>query len=81
MTDDQILIAVKKVVREIAPEADLDTVPRDADLRQELDIDSMSFLNLAIGIEEQTGVSIPESDYARVTSLNDLLGYLRQKAA
>ena len=81
MTDEQVLIAVKSVLHGIAPEADLDSVPPDADIRQELDIDSMSFLNFVIGLEEQTGVSVPEDDYRRVSTLRGCLDYLRQRAA
>jgi len=63
MSEQQARDAIKEVLHPIAPEANLDQVPPDADLRQELAIDSMDILNFAIGLEDLTGVTIPESDY------------------
>jgi acyl carrier protein len=81
MTELQARDAIKEVLHRIAPEADLDQVPPDADLRQELDIDSMDILNFAIGLEELTGVTIPESDYRQVATLRGCTAYLVQRAA
>lgn len=69
---------VRQVLRGIAPEADLDQVPPDADLRQTLDIDSFDFLNLLIGIEERLGVHIAESDYPKIQTLSSLLAFLER---
>jgi len=48
MSEQQARDAIKEVLHPIAPEANLDQVPPDADLRQELAIDSMDILNFAI---------------------------------
>jgi len=64
------------VLHELRPEADLDALPADADLREELDLDSMDFLNFVIGVHEATGVDIPEADYGRVSTLEACLEYL-----
>jgi hypothetical protein len=45
-------------------------------LQDELDLDSMDFLNLMVGIHEQTGVEVPERDYPKVAHLDGLLDYL-----
>ncbi|HTY71364.1 MAG TPA: acyl carrier protein [Actinomycetes bacterium] len=60
----------------IAPEADLDLLDPDADLRTEIDLDSMDFLNLVVALAAETGVDIPDADYGRVRSLSALTGYL-----
>lgn len=67
---------VARVLAQIAPEAELDLVDAAADLRAELDLDSIDFLNLVEGIKEETGVEIPESDYAEVRSLDGLAAYI-----
>jgi acyl carrier protein len=79
MTNDEIRQAVVRMLTEIAPEADLTQIRGDVDLRDQLDIDSMDFLNLAIGINEELQIDIPESEYGRLQTLDDLVGYLAAK--
>jgi acyl carrier protein len=71
--------AVLAVLGRIAPEADLDALPDDADLREELDIDSIDFLNLMIGIHETLGIDVPEQDYAQCATLAGCVAYLAPK--
>lgn len=46
------------------------------DLRDQLDIDSMDFLNLVIGVHQALGVDIPEADYPRLVTLDGFVTYL-----
>ena len=71
--------ATRQALAGIAPEADLDQLAPDADLQEELDLDSMDFLNLIVRIHEKLGVNIPESDYSKLTTLNALMGYLKRQ--
>jgi acyl carrier protein len=64
------------VLGRIAPEADLDTLDPDANVREALDIDSFDHLNLLIGLNEELGVDIPEADYGQLTTLVDIMSYL-----
>jgi acyl carrier protein len=76
MTRAEIQVTVLQVLGKIAPEADLGALPETAVLRDELEIDSMDFLNFAIGLHQALGVDIPESDYERMTSLRACVDYL-----
>ncbi|WP_041657063.1 acyl carrier protein [Azoarcus sp. KH32C] len=67
------------ILRTIAPEVEADELRDDRPLRQQVDLDSMDWLNFLIGISERLGVSIPEADYGRLATLADLLAYLRAK--
>jgi len=80
MTEPAIRQAIEDSLRGIAPEADLQHVPPDANLREALDIDSFDFLNFLIGLHTRLGVEIPESDYGKLTSLSDLIHYLLPKS-
>lgn len=64
------------VIRRIAPEADLAMLEPDVELREQLDIDSMDFLNVIIGIHEATGIDIPEPDYEQFETLESASNYL-----
>lgn len=76
MTNDEIRGVVLRVLGRIAPEADLTQLRADADIRSELDIDSMDFLNFVIGLHNELGAEIPEADYNRLFTLNGSIAYL-----
>jgi acyl carrier protein len=76
---DEARTAVAHVLGQIAPEADIDTVPADADLTEELDLDSMDFLNFVIALHKATGVNVPETDYTQIASLDAAVAYLRAR--
>lgn len=76
MTDADIRSGIAQALRKVAPEADISQVAPEADLRETLDIDSFDFLNFLVALHEKLGVDIPESDYAKVRTLNGLVGYL-----
>jgi acyl carrier protein len=50
-------------------------------LRDQIDLDSMDFLNFLIGIDEQLGIDIPEADYPRLATLDAIFAYLDEKLA
>lgn len=72
---------VLAMLAQVAPEADLASLGLDAELRVELDIDSMDFLNFVVGIDERTGVDIPERDYPQLSTLNGCIEYLTRRMA
>ncbi|HUP33209.1 MAG TPA: acyl carrier protein [Gaiellaceae bacterium] len=81
MSRDEIRTAVLRILGDIAPEADPDTLRPDVDLREQLDIDSMDFLNFVIGIDQELGVSIPEREYPRLATLDGCVDYLAEHLA
>jgi acyl carrier protein len=76
MTNDQIQETVLRILREIAPEADPALIEPDVDVREQLDIDSMDFLNFVIGVHHELQVEIPEADYPQLVTLDGLVRYL-----
>ncbi|MCS7007860.1 MAG: acyl carrier protein [Thermoleophilia bacterium] len=76
MTDDEIRDAVLRALVAVAPEADPATLRFDLELRDQLDLDSMDSLNFAVGIHEELGVDIPESEWARLQTLHEVVEYL-----
>lgn len=68
--------AVIDTLLSIAPEVEADLLQDDRPLRQQVDLDSMDWLNFLIGLHQTLAVDIPEADYARLVSLADVLAYL-----
>ena len=81
MTDEQIKATMAKVLRQIAPEADLDRVEPDENLREAFDLDSMDFLHFLVGLHEELGVDIPESEYGRLTTTARIVDFLQDAAS
>jgi acyl carrier protein len=79
LTDNEIKSLVVREVKKLAPEVDTDQIDPGADLREQIDLDSMDLLNLMIAIHEATGVDIPEADYPRLATLNGCVAYLRTR--
>lgn len=76
MNRDDARTLIADVLGGIAPEIDLSTVDPAAGLVDDLDLDSIDFLNLVTGVAERTGRDIPERDYARIANLEDFTAYL-----
>ena len=76
MSDADIRAEILRILGDIAPEADLAHIDGGTDLREQLDIDSMDFLNLLVAVAETLHVEIPERDYAQVVTLDAMVAYL-----
>lgn len=72
---------VRRLVGQIAPEADLERLDPRADMREALDLDSMDILRLATALHEVTGLEIPERDYGEICSLQGCVEYLTKRSA
>lgn len=79
MNDDELRVVVRSVLSQIAPEIDAGSFADDADLREELEIDSMDFLTFVTGLHERTGVDVPERDYPELASVDSCVAYLSQR--
>ena len=65
-----------RVLGSVAPEAGPARIKPYVNLRDQLDIDSMDFLNFVIGLHKELKVEIPEADYPKMASLDGCVEYL-----
>ncbi len=79
-SESELRALVIDLLSHVAPEADAATIDPDASLQDQLDIDSIDFLNFIMAVHETTGIDVPERDYAKVATLNDCVRYLAAKA-
>ena len=79
MTPEAIRTAVFSTLQGIAPEIEADELRNDKPLRRQVDLDSMDWLNFLIGLHEKLKVDIPETDYAKLVTLDDIVAYLSEK--
>lgn len=81
MTDTDLLAQLRAVLGDVAPDLDVDRIDADADLRNDLDLDSMDVLNFVIGVSKRLGVDIPEADYGQIASLAKCAAYVEAHRA
>ena len=76
MNATDIRTIVDDAIRHIAPDIDPAALAPGIDLREDLEIDSMDFLNLMDELHTRLGVDIPEHDYPAVTTIDGCVTYL-----
>jgi len=76
MTADALKSRILELLGRIAPEADLTALDPSVNIRTELDLDSMDFLNFLILLSKDLHVEVPERDYGQLSSLNGCISYL-----
>lgn len=79
MTEDQLKTLIITELKKIAPESDPGKLNPDENIRQSLDIDSFDFLQFIIALDNKTGITVPEEDYGKISSIKNLTGYLHSK--
>lgn len=67
------------LLQSIAPEVEADSLRADRALRSQVDLDSMDWLNFLVAVHQHMEVEIPEADYAKLVTLNDLVAYIVRK--
>jgi len=79
MTDGQIRQVIVEALTRIAPEISPAEIVPGVSFRDQLDLDSMDFLNFVLALHERLGIDIPEADYPRLYTLDDAVKYLASK--
>lgn len=78
MPDDDLQATVLRVLTEVAPEIDGRKLDPGKNIRDQMDFDSVDFLNFALALEKELGIPIPEADYPKLSSLSGCLAYIEQ---
>jgi acyl carrier protein len=81
MNEHEVRAGVMAAIKAVAPEVEEGELAADRLLRDQVDLDSMDWLNVIVGFHERFGVDIPEEDYARLTTLNAIATYVLAKLA
>jgi len=81
MTSEDIGQAIVDIIAEILPDEDCSSLDPNAELRGQLDLDSMDFLDIVMELRKQYGVEVPENDYPKLATLKSCIDYLEPKLA
>lgn len=76
MTVSEIRDCVLEILSDIAPDEDLSHLKDDVAFREQLELDSMDFLDIVMELRKRYRVQIPEDDYVELRSMNTTVTYL-----
>jgi acyl carrier protein len=76
MIATEIKQAVIDILSDIAPDEDLSDLKEDVAFRDQLDLDSMDFLDIVMELRKRYRIQIPEEDYAELASMSSTVKYL-----
>ena len=77
MTREEVRRAVVNILEDIAPDEDLSSIKDDVTLREQMDLDSMDFLDIVMELRKRFNIEVPESDYQELVSMGSCIQYLQ----
>jgi acyl carrier protein len=77
--EKEIREVVLRALGNVAPEVELESLDPSKDLRDQIDIDSVDFLNFVIGLHKELGIEIPDADMPKLATLQSCIGYLMSR--
>ena len=76
MTRDEIIEEIKNIISQIAPDENLSAITEDGVLREQINLDSMDFLDIIMELRKRHKVNVPEVDYGKFKTLGSSADYL-----
>lgn len=81
MTEEDVVLAIKDIIQTVAPDEDVAGLDPSKRLREQIDLDSMDFLDIVMELRKLYGVQVPEEDYKELATLDGCVRYLHPKLA
>jgi acyl carrier protein len=79
LTAEETRQAVIDIIADIAPDEDLDALVDDKALRDQIDLDSMDFLDIVMELRKRHNIEVPEADYMELNTMAGCVKYLQPK--
>ena len=79
MTGEEVREVVLNIIADIAPDEDVQSVNDEVSLRDQLDLDSMDFLDIVMELRKRHKIEVPQEDYPNLDTLSGCVSYLTPK--
>lgn len=76
MTRPEIREEVLDILTDIAPDEDLSNLDDSQSFREQMELDSMDFLDIVMELRKRHRIQIPEDDYVNLASMDSTVTYL-----
>jgi acyl carrier protein len=75
LTVDEVLAGIKEIVVEVAG-IDANIIAMDKKFTDDLDVDSLSMVEVVVAAEEKFGVKIPDEEVTKMTTVGDAVNFI-----
>jgi len=79
MTKEEIKSALMEIVAQIIPDEDLTNLKGDIPIREQVELDSMDFLDIIMELRKRYGIEVPEDDYMQLATIDSSVAYLEPR--
>lgn len=79
MSEDEVKNIVVDIIADVAPDEDVTDIDSSKSLREQLDLDSMDFLDIVMELRKRHKVEVPSEDYPELATLDSCVAYLTPK--
>jgi acyl carrier protein len=79
MTNDEIRATILEIIAQITPDEDLSNLKGDIPIREQVELDSMDFLDIIMELRKRYGIEVPEDDYMQLATLDSSVAYLEPR--
>jgi acyl carrier protein len=79
MTKKEVESVLMEIVAQIIPDEDLSNLKGDVPLREQVELDSMDFLDIIMELRKRYGIEVPEADYMQLDTLDRSVAYLEPR--
>lgn len=79
MNKNDLRKVILDIIKHIAPDEDLSNIDLYKPLREQIDLDSMDFLDIVMELRVRYGLDVPETDYQEFNTLAGIINYLFPK--
>ena len=76
MTVDEIKVEILDILEVIAPDEDISDLDDAVNFRDQMELDSMDFLDIVMELRKRHRIQIPEDDYIQLASMNSTVAFL-----
>ena len=76
MKADDIRVMIIEVIQEIVPDEDVSGLKGDVRIRDQIEMDSMDFLDMLMELRKRYNITVPEDDYMKLSTLDGAVEYL-----
>ena len=79
MTKEEIKSVLMEIVAEIIPDEDLTNLKDDIPIREQVELDSMDFLDIIMELRKRYRIEVPEDDYIQLATIDSSVAYLEPR--
>lgn len=79
LSNEEVRSKVLDIIADIALDDDVTGIKDEVALREQLDLDSMDFLDIVMELKKRHKIEVPQEDYTRLASMQSCVEYLAPK--